>query len=314
MDKSPAPAITNAIAILKVLGEESPRWLGVSEIARLTGLSKASAHRFLLAMWASNVVMRHPHDVTYALGTRLIELGAKAAGQEPIREVIRDAVAELAKETGASTEALQMMPDGQLVCVAACAGPGQVSLIRAIGSAIPVLPTISHIQQAWKPAGGQVAWASGIGPSEYFEEDLRLIRQKGYSWGMTAGENNQKNLVDIAAWLEEGSALGITRGSPLGRRAQVEEISRYTEVRNTHTPHSSMLPVLGVAAPVFDANGEVPFRLLIVSLLAQVKPGQLDTLGSLVLAKAQKISDAIGGQKPIASDAKISDPVSTPSR
>jgi len=156
---------------------------------------------------------------------------------------------------------------------------------------------VSHMQLAWSKDAGQ-AGDEPMLAGKFFDEDLELIRRKGYGWVMTAGDNNEKNLADIAEWLEEAAILGLARSSPDGRKAQTEEISRYTVIRNAHTPHGIMLPVVGVMAPIFDAGGNIPLRLVIVALLAQIAPNQLDQVGRLVMAAADKITAVIGGRKP----------------
>ena len=302
IEKSPAPAVTHAARILKLLSAESPRWLGISEIARQLHLSKASTHRFLHALSDSNLLMRHPADVTYTLGPALIEMGAKAAGEGPVLQIVREALQGLATASGMRAEAFETSPDGGLVCVASCPGSGPISLSRPVGSTISAMPTIGHLELAWRPDKPRPSQRPGDGfePGDYFPEEIERVRAKGYSWAVAAGENTPRNLAEIASWLEEASPLGLTRRTAQGRAAQLQELARFTELRKgaDGAPFRAMLPTIAIAAPVFDADGDVRLRLMLISLLAQVRPDQIDTLGDLIRGAGQRVTAAIGGRAP----------------
>lgn len=305
---SSAPAVTSVVKILGLLLDESPRWLNVSEIARRCDLSKASTHRFLLALWAGHFVMRNPEDLTYTLGSALIALGATAAGEGPVLQLVRNSLSELAHETGMNAEAFQVMPDAQVVCIATCAGPGPVAINRSVGSRLPHFPLVSLLQIAWSSEKRlqrlqEAAFQDGDGSPQEFtpelEEDIRWVRSNGYTWAVSAGDNASANLDQIKRWLKEASSLGIGRSSQQGRDAQLDEISKFTESRRTTAAtRVFQVPTLGVAAPIFDVNGEAHLQLCVISLLAQVQPNSLPAIGEIVKKKADRLTDVLGGRTP----------------
>ncbi|NML87644.1 helix-turn-helix domain-containing protein [Sphingobium sp. TB-6] len=298
---SPAPAVTSVVKILGLLLEESPRWLNASEIARRCDLSKASTHRFLLALLAGHFVMRNPEDLTYTLGSALIALGAASAGEGPVLQLVRNALSELANESGMNAEAFQVMPDAQVICIATCAGPGPVAINRSVGSRLPHFPLVNLLQIAWSSKAGSQGNGGRV-PEEFtpeLEEDIRWVRSHGYTWAISAGDNASANLDQIKGWLKEAGSLGIGRSSEQAREAQLDEILRFTEARKTTTAtRVYQVPTLGIAAPIFDINGETQLQLCVISLLAQVQPNGLPHIGEIVKKKADKLTEVLGGRMP----------------
>ncbi|WP_205452060.1 IclR family transcriptional regulator [Sphingobium estronivorans] len=297
--------MTSVVKILGLLLEESPRWLNASEIARRCDLSKASTHRFLLALLAGHFVMRNPEDLTYTLGSALIALGAASAGEGPVLQLVRNALNELANETGMNAEAFQVMPDAQVICIATCAGPGPVAINRSVGSRLPHLPLVNLLQIAWSGKAGSQGQGfrnGGRVPEEFtpeLEEDIRWVRSHGYTWAISAGDNASANLDQIKGWLQEAGSQGIGRSSEQGREAQLDEILKFTEARKTTTAtRVYQVPTLGIAAPIFDINGETQLQLCVISLLAQVQPNGLPHIGEIVKKKADKLTEVLGGRMP----------------
>ncbi|ARR55250.1 hypothetical protein HY78_18270 [Rhizorhabdus wittichii DC-6] len=305
---SPAPAVTSVVKILGLLLEESPRWLNASEIARRCDLSKASTHRFLLALLAGHFVMRNPEDLTYTLGSALIALGAASAGEGPVLQLVRNALSELANETGMNAEAFQVMPDAQVICIATCAGPGPVAINRSVGSRLPHFPLVNLLQIAWSSEAGLQRLQGAAFRDEgkvleeftpELEEDIRWVRSHGYTWAISAGDNASANLDQIKGWLKDAGSLGMGRSSEQGREAQLNEILKFTEARKTTTAtRVYQVPTLGIAAPIFDVNGETQLQLCVISLLAQVQPDGLPMIGEIVKKKADKLTEVLGGRMP----------------
>lgn len=85
-EKSPAPAVTRAAAIMTVLAEGGPS--GLTEIARTLDLAKSSTLNLLIALEQSDLVRRGPEG--YSLGRRTVELGgAYVRGFDLVREFYR---------------------------------------------------------------------------------------------------------------------------------------------------------------------------------------------------------------------------------
>lgn len=92
----PLHSLDNGLAVLELLAREPE--LGVSDLARRTGLGKSTIHRVLVTLAGRDFVVRNPETGKYSLGVRLLELGTVALGRMAIGEkavrYLRELVAE----------------------------------------------------------------------------------------------------------------------------------------------------------------------------------------------------------------------------
>ncbi len=93
-------AIDRAVAVLSVFTPERPV-VGLSDIARLTGLSRSAVHRLLAALTAHGMVQHAAHSTSYSLGPRLLGLADTARHHltrerqaEPVMTWLRDQCGE----------------------------------------------------------------------------------------------------------------------------------------------------------------------------------------------------------------------------
>lgn len=86
-------SIDRAVTILRCFGPRSPE-LGISEIARTTGLSTSTTHR-LLASMQHNGLVRQVAERRYALGPLLVQLAGSGAFPASLRDAALQAMREL---------------------------------------------------------------------------------------------------------------------------------------------------------------------------------------------------------------------------
>ncbi len=94
-------AVDHAIDVLQALGGTG-RAMGVSELARQTGLSKATVHHLLATLETRRFVMRDPNLPQYRLSWALYELGSNVARDIDLSRVARPYLDRLAVQTGES--------------------------------------------------------------------------------------------------------------------------------------------------------------------------------------------------------------------
>jgi DNA-binding IclR family transcriptional regulator len=94
-------AVDNALNVLDCLGQAG-RPLGVSDIARRTGLSKATAHHLLATLTSRRYVMQDPYTSLYRLGWALYEMGSSVVRDVELSRAARHSLDRLAAETGES--------------------------------------------------------------------------------------------------------------------------------------------------------------------------------------------------------------------
>lgn len=73
-------SIDRAVAILSVFSRARPV-AGISEIARLTSLTRGTTHRLVAALTSHGLMAQVPESTAYSLGPRLLTLGDVARGQ-----------------------------------------------------------------------------------------------------------------------------------------------------------------------------------------------------------------------------------------
>lgn len=88
--------------------------LGVSEIARGTGMSKAVTHRILTTFVECGLLLYDPETRRYLLGPAAATLGARALDVSPLRRVAREALVELQHATAETATASGRLPGGRV--------------------------------------------------------------------------------------------------------------------------------------------------------------------------------------------------------
>ncbi|MEV5651428.1 IclR family transcriptional regulator [Nocardia sp. NPDC052254] len=106
-------AAARAAEVLLEFGRRSSA-LGVSEIARATGMSKAVAHRILTAFVESGLLLYEPATRRYLLGPAAATLGVRALDVSPLRRMAREALVELQRVTGETATVSARVPGGRV--------------------------------------------------------------------------------------------------------------------------------------------------------------------------------------------------------
>ncbi|MPZ92812.1 MAG: helix-turn-helix domain-containing protein [Actinobacteria bacterium] len=83
-----------AVAILDAFTPKRPE-LGVSEIARITGLSRSTVHRLLATLHRHELVQQIPGSRNYALGPHLLRLAQIAFSNVNLQDVAKVVMTEL---------------------------------------------------------------------------------------------------------------------------------------------------------------------------------------------------------------------------
>jgi IclR family KDG regulon transcriptional repressor len=70
------PAVQKTFQIMQALAADNNGWMGISDICRVIGISKATAHAILTTLKIMGFVDQSPNSKQYALGARLVELSS----------------------------------------------------------------------------------------------------------------------------------------------------------------------------------------------------------------------------------------------
>ena len=82
---------------------DAPRPVGVSELARRLGISKAVVHRILSSLAERELVAVSPPRGTYTLGSAAVRVGGRALASFDLRRVALSVLRELQQRTGETT-------------------------------------------------------------------------------------------------------------------------------------------------------------------------------------------------------------------
>jgi IclR family acetate operon transcriptional repressor len=119
-DENAAPrngvqSIDRAVAILRCFDARHPT-LGITDIARTTGLSTTTTHRLLVAM-QSNRLVRQTSDRRYGLGPLLVQLARSGALPTTLRDAALPVMTALRDEVDETVGLHEMLPSGERVVV-----------------------------------------------------------------------------------------------------------------------------------------------------------------------------------------------------
>jgi DNA-binding IclR family transcriptional regulator len=214
--------VSKALDVLCCFSSDHPEW-GVTELASYLGLSKSTAHRFLITLEEYGFVQRTPSR-RYRIGVRTLELGNVfrfdrkfLLSAEPLLRALAlktQAIAHLAQMEG--REVLELLRSG---------APGAVTM-----SPFPIFRMPLHAT-----ALGKVLLANA--GEETFQRVVGLRK--------TLPEHTQHTIVDpteLKAQLEEVRELGYARSEQETREGQV---CLAVPIRNGHGEVVAALSVSG---------------------------------------------------------------------
>jgi IclR family acetate operon transcriptional repressor len=108
-------SIDRAVAILRCFDARRPT-LGISDIARATGLSTTTTHRLLVAM-QSNRMVRQTSDRRYGLGPLLVQLARSGAVPTTLRDAALPTMTALRDEVDETVGLHELLPSGERAVV-----------------------------------------------------------------------------------------------------------------------------------------------------------------------------------------------------
>jgi DNA-binding IclR family transcriptional regulator len=134
-------SVEHALDVLDCMGAVG-RPLGVTDIARRTGLSKATVHHVLATLLARRYVMKDPYTSLYRLGWALYELGSSVVRDVEFTRAARPFLDRLAAETGEAV-LLGILDDDAVLYLDRGESPMGLSMVANAGRRGPLHATAS---------------------------------------------------------------------------------------------------------------------------------------------------------------------------
>ncbi len=143
-------SLDKAICLLELLLTQS--YLALSDLARLSGISKPTCYRLLRTLEDAGYVARDRETGRYSLGLKLFELGTWAVTRLPVRQQGLEIMQKLCTATGKSVFLSILLEDAS-VCIEEIHSPDAVWLGSQVGTRLPLYATASgKVLLAFAPA------------------------------------------------------------------------------------------------------------------------------------------------------------------
>lgn len=206
-------SLERGLAVIRSFSRERPA-LTLSEIADLTGLTRAAARRFLITLRDLGYV--ESDGRLFSLRPRVLELGYSYLSSLPIWEVAKPHLEELADKVRETTSA-SVLDGTDIVFVARVETKRIMAMTLGVGSRLP----------AWATAMGRVLLAD-LRPAQ-LDDYFAKVRLEPLSGRTVTDEAELRGIIDqasIQGWtlvdqeVEEGvRSLAVPIRSPDGRTA-----------------------------------------------------------------------------------------------
>ncbi|AEF85604.1 transcriptional regulator, IclR family [Treponema primitia ZAS-2] len=233
-------AVARTMAILEILSKDDQ--LGVSEIARRSGLNKSTVFRFLSTLSQLGYVYRDAANDRYGLSLKLNALVGIRSSSRDILRYASSPLDFLAKETG-ETIHLAILEDGELVYLRKIESAHSlrvVSMTSSVGDSVPMYCTgLGKAILAWFSVAEQEKYIAHQVFTKYTEttivdgpsllKELGQIKDCGYAFDR---QEHEQGVVCVAAPVFTSGQLPIAAVSIAGPSIRMREeiLPRYIDL------------------------------------------------------------------------------------
>lgn len=207
--KPPSPAVAQAIAVLRLLGNAGAP-MGVTAIARQLGLGASTAFNLLKTLAADEMVEFDPATKLYTLGFGTLDLVRMTLASDLAIPVARPMMEELARRHEAAVGLWRRSGRDRLVLVALAENEATTRIHMAIGQRQPlgagaagraVLSVLDPDRERLAELIGRVRWQHEPGLDEYGAQIVRA-RSNGYATDLGALNSG---IFSVAAAISTGT-------------------------------------------------------------------------------------------------------------
>ena len=235
--ESAVRAVDRTIALIQALGD-SEEGASLADLARATGLTEATALRYLGTLVHLDVAERHPTTGRFRLSLKLLLLGERALGSVDPRKVARQDLERLRDQFG-ETVNLGAYRDGHLVLVDVLEGTHFIKRGAQVGQEDPLHSTgLGKAVLADLPKAERIKLLAQVGMKKYtshtivnldaLERELEDVKRIGYA---VDHEETEPGLSCIGVavldrWAFPAYAVSISGPTARMRAANIDEIAR----------------------------------------------------------------------------------------
>jgi DNA-binding IclR family transcriptional regulator len=284
-----------AVMIISFLTAHPARGFTISELARDLGMNIASAHATLAVLSDCGFVVRDPVHRTYVLGPALAVTGMAAMDAHPAIGAATERAELLGRRIG--TEVDIIASAGRDIIVLARHGPvTPTARIGYPGDRSPLLAPFGAVFMAWADEASITGWldraALSADVAGLYRRQLAAVRDLGYSVTMPA--------LSAPAVQDAISRLRAEPGDEMGEERLAEALRRGEEMIAPldGLAGDDQITFTAIAAPVFDAIGQVLLSLSIAGPPHPVRAGRVRELGAQLAQEAAIATRQTKGRMP----------------
>lgn len=226
------------------------------------GTTRSTTHRLVTSLVHARYLRASPEG--FALGPRLIELGAVAVDQMPLTSVARPHLEALAAETS-DTVHLGVRDGDDVLYIHKIAGTRGLEMRSRIGHRMPLATT----------GIGRALIVDLAAPQWHVLYEVALRR----------AATGQVNVLPPNPAYREGTGIA---------ESFEDRMSRYAVRGCTLDVEENEPSICCVAAPIRDASGQVSAAVSVASTTHYMPPERMDALIPVVLQHARAISEELG--------------------
>lgn len=132
-------SVDRALRIIEFL-KNSPRGMGVTELAERLGVSKSTSHRLLMSLYNMDFVRKDSSTDKYLLGLKFIELGEIVSSELDIKEIVHPYLERVTKNVG-ETSHLAVQNVNHVVYIDKIESVNTLRMFSNIGKKAPIYCT-----------------------------------------------------------------------------------------------------------------------------------------------------------------------------
>lgn len=185
-----AQTVRRALALLRLVATGQDAGVRLTDVARMSGLSRPTAHRLLKVLIEESAVEQNPATRRYRIGPELLLLGLARGSGLPIRHVAEPYLRALSQQVG-DTVFLSVRHGADSVCIARQLGHHAIQVLsievgvrRPLGASVSGVVLLAAMDAADSRATTQANAARlqhlGLGVAE-LNRRVQLARQHGYA-------------------------------------------------------------------------------------------------------------------------------------
>jgi DNA-binding IclR family transcriptional regulator len=295
----PSNPTARVVSILDFLAARPDQSYGLSEVARVLGMNKATCLTVLGGLVSAGYLLQDPDSRAYTLGPSSAALGQAALVRFPAVAPAEPYMRQLSDDLGLVCTAM-VRATNNLVVLSEHGTPGPLrATVSRLGLRTPFVPPLGAVFIAWATPADFARWIARAQPpmtereKELQRRTVATIRARGFA----ATQHMPGDTV-----IEE--AQRSDRADPAQTlTAAVNNLVRRTRGQDEPYVILDIEPerryVIGiVSAPVFDVDGQPLLALVLEGFRWRVSGEELLRIGQRLVTTARELSESIGGTPP----------------